>query len=209
MSLVRPACRSTNCADWTNMPPEPQQWSYTRPWYGLNNSTNIRTTHAWVKNSPPPSCPPARRTALGSIHRCALVFLEKSFFAVLRRSILVVENTPCRNEALQVEDPLFIFFAKRPYVWYSNFSFYMWWYRRRLFQDPAPQSQPRPLPHPARAGEVDRKAVRQDAETRGSIFQRNKSQVVKNKNCLKKQIICVMESITSGEIPQAYFRGIE
>ena len=48
MSPIRPPWLSTNFSDWTNMPPEPQQGSYTRPLYGSSISTIVRTTERGV-----------------------------------------------------------------------------------------------------------------------------------------------------------------
>ena len=42
-----------NFRDCTNMPPEPQQGSKTRPFYGASISTSTRTTDRGVQNWPP------------------------------------------------------------------------------------------------------------------------------------------------------------
>jgi hypothetical protein len=43
-----PAWLRTKFPDWTNIPPEPQQGSYTRPVKGFNTSTKDRTTQDGV-----------------------------------------------------------------------------------------------------------------------------------------------------------------
>ena len=48
MSSRRPRCARTNFSAWTNMPPDPQHGSYTRPEYGSSTSTSSRTTLAGV-----------------------------------------------------------------------------------------------------------------------------------------------------------------
>ena len=44
----RPSWASINFSDCTNMPPEPQHGSYTRPWYGSSISTSSRTMELGV-----------------------------------------------------------------------------------------------------------------------------------------------------------------
>ncbi len=60
MSPIRPPWASTNFSDWTNIPPEPQHGSNTRPLYGASISTSTRTTQRGVNW--PPFLPSARRT---------------------------------------------------------------------------------------------------------------------------------------------------
>src|SRR3990172_7138146 len=51
--LPLPLCSSTNRADCTNMPPDPQAGSYTRPENGSMMSTINLTIDVGGKNSPP------------------------------------------------------------------------------------------------------------------------------------------------------------